>query len=80
MNSLKTMLIVVVLAVIAGAVYVSINNPEPVPPPGIAEGWSGPPNIEMPNAATSGFPPVTLSPRTWRRRSPRWSRGRYRHL
>ena len=56
MNSLKTMLIVVVLAVIAGAVYVSINNPEPVPPPGIAEGWSGPPNIEMPNAATSGFP------------------------
>jgi len=55
--NLKTMVIVIVLAVIFGAVYVSLHdNGEAPPPPGLADGWGDPPSIEMPEVGGSGFP------------------------
>jgi len=58
MNSLKTVLVVVVLALVAGAVYVLINNntSTSMPPPEAADGWSSPPNVQVPDAATSESP------------------------
>jgi lipoprotein-anchoring transpeptidase ErfK/SrfK len=57
MNSLKTVLVVVVLAVVAGAVYMMINrNPASPPPPELTDGWSSPPSVELPDAATAGAP------------------------
>jgi len=54
MNSFKTVFIVVVLAAVAGAVYVLINNNSaPKPPAEIAEGWSSSPNVQMPDAGSS---------------------------
>lgn len=54
MNSFKTVFIVVVLAAVAGAVYVLINNNSaPQPPAEITEGWSDSPSVEMPDAGSS---------------------------
>lgn len=51
MNSIKTVLVVVALAVVAGAVYVLINNnSSPAPEPSeLADGWSSSPSVEMPD-------------------------------
>ena len=57
MNSLKTVLIVIVLAVVAGAVYVLVNNNStPAPPPDMAEGWTDPLTVEIPDPGTSQSP------------------------
>ena len=52
MNSLKTVVIVIVLAVVAGAVYVLINNDgtSPTAPPELSEGWASGPEVEVPDA------------------------------
>ena len=58
MNSLKTVLTVIVLAVVAGAVYVLINNNDTpsTPPPDVADGWSNPPKVEMPGSPAAESP------------------------
>jgi len=58
MNSIKTVLVVVVLAVVAGAVYVLINNNSaPTPTPSeLADGWSSSPSVEMPDIAVAEPP------------------------
>ncbi|MDD4270260.1 MAG: LysM peptidoglycan-binding domain-containing protein [Pirellulaceae bacterium] len=49
MNSLKTMLLVAILASVAYGVYVTINGPAATPPPGAPEDWqSGPPSVSLP--------------------------------
>ncbi len=52
MNSLKTVVIVVVLAVVAGAVYVMVNKKpgDDSTPVELADGWSSSPSVEMPDA------------------------------
>ncbi len=73
MNSLKTMLLVAVLASVAYGVYVTINSPAATPPPGAPEDWqSAPPSISLPESMdeTPGFslggpsanPPSGVSP------------------
>jgi len=57
MNSIKTVLVVVALAVVAGAVYVLINNNSaPAPPSEVADGWSSSPSVEMPDIEVSQPP------------------------
>lgn len=60
MNSLKTMLVVAVLASVAYGVYVTVNSPSAAPvPPGAPEDWhSGPPSISLPEGVddASGVP------------------------
>jgi len=57
MNSIKTVLVVVALAVVAGAVYVLINNNSaPAPPSELADGWSSSPSVEMPDIEVSEPP------------------------
>ena len=53
MNLLKNVLVVGILAAVAGGVYIAITSSPPTkPPPGAEESWTGPPTIEM--GATSG--------------------------
>ncbi len=57
MNSLKTVFIVIVLAVLAGAVYVLVNdNATRTPPPEVADGWSGSADVQMPDSLTGQAP------------------------
>ncbi len=57
MNSLKTALVVVLLGAIGFGVYVAVHrNPESKPPPGVAEGWPSPPQLQLPEPGTSEFP------------------------
>ena len=53
MNSIKTMLMVGVLVVVAYGMYVSINSSPVQEPPGFAEDWSaGPPEISLPGSGS----------------------------
>ncbi len=55
MNSLKTMLMVAVLGIVAYGVYVSINKGPVQTPPEVPEDWSaGPPQISLPGSDGSG--------------------------
>ncbi|NLF09571.1 MAG: L,D-transpeptidase family protein [Pirellulaceae bacterium] len=58
MNSLKNLMIMVVLAAVGYGVYVSLarNNVDPPLPPEVAEQWQQPsaPTVEMPDAARTG--------------------------
>jgi hypothetical protein len=58
MNSLKTVAIVIVLAVVAGAVYVLINNnsSSPTAPPELSDGWSSGPAVEVPDSTAPQSP------------------------
>jgi hypothetical protein len=50
MNSLKTVFIVIVLAVLAGAVYVLVNDKAShTPPSEVADGWSDSTDVQMPD-------------------------------
>ena len=79
MNSLKTVVIVIVLAVVAGAVYVLINNngASPTAPPELSDGWTSGPAVEIPDSSApqSPFPspgtappvcPTLVAPVLWR--------------
>ncbi|NLY00615.1 MAG: LysM peptidoglycan-binding domain-containing protein [Rhodopirellula sp.] len=56
MNSLKNLFIIAVLAAVAYGVYVSLNqNNQSTPPPGVADGWGGPIDVQLPG--TTMAPP-----------------------
>lgn len=65
MNTLKNLMIMVVLAAVGYGVYVSLarNNVEPALPPEMADNWQQPvsPTVEMPGAASNGIPPIGTS-------------------
>ncbi len=54
MNSLKNVFIIALLAAVGYGVYFTLNNKAPTnPPPGVAEGWGGPVQVDMPSSATT---------------------------
>ncbi|NUQ64379.1 MAG: hypothetical protein HUU20_18080, partial [Pirellulales bacterium] len=54
MNSLKNLFIIAVLAAVAYGVYVSLNKEnQSTPPSGVADGWGGPINVQLPTSATA---------------------------
>ena len=57
MNSMKTVFIVIVLAVLAGAVYVLVNDKAtPTPPAEVADGWSDSADVQMPDSLAAQAP------------------------
>ena len=57
MNSLKTVFVVIVLAVLAGAVYVLVNdNASHMPPAEIADGWSDSTDVQLPESPSLEAP------------------------
>lgn len=56
MNTLKPLLICAVLAGIGYGVYVRINNGHDTPPPGVAEGWSSGPQVQLGDTTSAPGP------------------------
>jgi len=55
-NTLKPLLICAVLAGIGYGVYVRINNGHDTPPPGVAEGWSSGPQVQLGDTTSAPGP------------------------
>lgn len=59
MNTLRTLVVAAVLAVVAYGVYASLHHEPPADPPGVTpRDWSVAPAVELPGAPTSGVPPL----------------------